>query len=212
MIGALAAFIVAASLLTITPGLDTALVLRTRLLESARAASWAAAGIILGVLLWGVLAGVGLAALIKATPIAFRVLKIAGALYLAWLGAVLILHPRRSFDPHLNSADQTQHAKTAQTIWFKRGLLTNALNPKVGIFYLSFLPQFIPPNVAAGPFMVLLAAIHAVLGGIWFTALIAATGPLQRLLSSPASLSGLDRSLGVVFLLVALGLGYEGVT
>jgi threonine/homoserine/homoserine lactone efflux protein len=89
---------------------------------------------------------------------------------------------------------------------FATGLLTNLLNPKVGIFYVSFLPQFIPTGVPVAPFMVLLGGIHALLGLIWFACLIAATRPISRFLRRPAVLKGCDRLTGGVFVTFGLGL------
>src|SRR6185312_12259412 len=84
--------------------------------------------------------------------------------------------------------------------WLGRGYLTNLLNPKVGVFYVSFLPQFLPAHVAAGPFIFLLAALHAVMGLVWFGLLIVATRPIARALKRPAVIRRLDRMTGVVFL------------
>jgi len=129
-------------------------------------------------------------------------LKWAGAAYLAWLGVRLLLNPRSAFD--LAKAGTARDGN-----WWLRGFLTNLLNPKVGVFYVSFLPQFVPAHVAAGPFIFLLAAIHAVLGVIWFAALIAATSPLKRWLQRAAVVRWLDRLTGVVFLGFGLRLALD---
>ena len=88
--------------------------------------------------------------------------------------------------------------------WFVRGLLTNLLNPKVGVFYVTFLPQFVPAQAEhpAG-LMLLFAAIHAVEGLLWFAAIIAATASFARVLRRPAVLRWLDRAMGA--LLVGFG-------
>jgi threonine/homoserine/homoserine lactone efflux protein len=122
-------------------------------------------------------------------------LKWAGAAYLVWLGLKLILRPRDRFD--LGSAGASAGDDFT---WARRGLLTNLLNPKVGVFYISFLPQFLPTGVAAGPFIFLLAAIHAVLGLIWFAALIGATRPISGALQKAPVIRWLDRITGGVFL------------
>ncbi len=82
----------------------------------------------------------------------------------------------------------------------RRGLLTNLLNPKIGVFYVSFLPQFLPQGVQAGPFIFLLAVIHVVIGTAWSICLIAATRPIAGALKRPAVVRWLDRATGVVFL------------
>src|ERR1700761_7982906 len=97
VVQALIAFSVAAGLLTITPGLDTALVLRTAAVEGAKRAALAALGIGLGCLVWGAAVALGLAALLKASALAFTALKWAGAAYLVWLGIGMLLKPRDRF-------------------------------------------------------------------------------------------------------------------
>jgi threonine/homoserine/homoserine lactone efflux protein len=89
--------------------------------------------------------------------------------------------------------------------WFIRGILTNLLNPKVGVFYVTFLPQFIPGGVSVISFSMLLAAIHAAEGILWFLVLTLATRPLSRWLRRPAVARTLDRATGTV--LVGFGLG-----
>lgn len=195
VIGALGAFTVAAGLLTITPGLDTAMVLRTAAAEGPKRAVMAAAGISLGCLVWGVAAAFGLGVLLTASKAAYTALKWAGAAYLAWLGLGMLLKPRQAFD-----FDAAKPAGSARDSWFVRGLTTNLLNPKVGVFYVSFLPQFVPPGVAAAPFIVLLAAIHVGLSVFWFAGLISATRPLKRWLSLGPVVRWLDRVTGGVFI------------
>jgi len=199
---ALIAYVAAAALLTITPGLDTAMVLRTAAVEGPRRAVLAALGIVCGCLAWGAAVALGLTAVLAASHLAYLALKWAGAAYLAWLGVGLILKPRSRFE-----LAATAEAKAGN--WWLRGFLTNLLNPKVGVFYVSFLPQFVPAHVAAGPFMFLLATIHGVLGVIWFAALIAAASPLKRWLQRQAVVRWLDRVTGVVFLGFGLRLALD---
>jgi threonine/homoserine/homoserine lactone efflux protein len=191
---ALVAYVAAAALLTITPGLDTALVLRTLVVEGPRRAMVAASGIVSGVLVWGLGVALGLGVLLAASQLAYDLLRWAGAAYLAWLGLNLIFRPRTRFEL------ATAANAPGRANWWLRGLLTNLLNPKVGVFYVSFLPQFVPAHVAAAPFMVLLAAIHAGLGLAWFAILVGASGPLRRAIERPAVVRWLDRATGAVFL------------
>ena len=154
---ALVAFCVAAGLLTIAPGLDTALVLRTAAAQRPRDAALAALGIVMGCLTWGAAVAFGLGALLAASELAFTVLKWAGALYLVWLGLNLLLQPRSRFDFELTARAGAPPPRSRS--WLGRGYFTNLLNPKVGVFYVSFLPQFLPAHVPAGPFILLLAEI-----------------------------------------------------
>ena len=189
---ALIAYLAAAGLLTITPGLDTALVLRTAAVEGRRRAALASLGIATGLLIWGLAVALGLGVLLAASQAAYTLLKWAGATYLAWLGASLILKPRSKFDV-------AAPARRGEN-WWARGLLTNLLNPKVGAFYVSFLPQFVPAGVPTAPFILLLAAIHVALGLFWCGGLILATAPLKRWLERRAVVRWLDRATGAVFI------------
>jgi threonine/homoserine/homoserine lactone efflux protein len=169
----LLAFTAAAALLTITPGADTAMVLRTSTADGPRAGAAAASGICLGLLVWGVGAAFGLTALLAASALAFTALKWLGAAYLVYLGVRLLLRPRSTMAPGGGVATGRAGGLGA----FRRGLLTNLLNPKVGVFYISFLPQFIPHGVNVAAFSLLLAGVHVMLSLIWLCLLVAATVP-----------------------------------
>lgn len=200
VVQALLAFTVAAGLLTLIPGLDTALILRTAAVEGPRRALLAMAGILTGCFVWGGLAAFGLGAVLQASAIAFNLLKWGGAAYLVWLGIGLILRPRDSFVVEPGGAA----TPGSDTAWMRRGFLSNMLNPKMGVFYVSFLPQFLPHGVPAAPFMLLLTTIHVLLGVVWLGLLIAATQPIARVLKRAAVVRWLDRLTGGVF--VAFGL------
>jgi RhtB (resistance to homoserine/threonine) family protein len=199
---ALLAYLAAASLFTITPGLDTAMVLRTAAVEGPRRGALAGLGIICGCLVWGVAVALGLGVLLAASQTAYTVLKWAGAAYLAWLGLGLIFKPRSKIDLVATPGERPGN-------WWLRGFLNNLLNPKIGVFYVSFLPQFVPANMPAAPFIVLLAVIHGLLTVVWFAALIAATAPAKRWLQQQAVVRWLDRTTGAVFLLFGLRLALD---
>lgn len=204
VIASLAAFSVAAFLLTITPGLDTALVLRTAASEGARPALAAIFGIALGCLIWASLAALGLGALLAASALAYTALKWAGAAYLVWLGVQMVLKPRSRFE-----IGAATGARRGTLGWFAKGFLTNILNPKVGVFYVSFLPQFIPAGVPVAPMVVSLGVIHAAIGTAWLSLLVLATQPITRLLRRPAVLKALDRVTGLVFVGFGLRLALD---
>jgi len=136
----LVAYVAAASLLTVTPGLDTALVLRTATAGTPRRAALAGLGIAAGCFVWAALVAFGLGALLAASQLAYTVLRWIGAAYLLWVGYKMLRHPRRAF----LTAGQNREPQGAA---FVTGALTNLPNPKVGVFYVSFLPQFVPLHV-----------------------------------------------------------------
>jgi len=192
------AFIVAVVIFIVTPGMDTAMVLRTTATEGALAASAAALGIVVGCLTWSTAVSVGLGALLAASELAYTIVKWAGALYLFWVGAQLILRPRDA----LAAAGVAGRARASAA--FRRGFLTNMLNPKVGVFYITFLPQFIPHGAPVVPYSLFLTGVQVMLGLVWFSILITATVPLGRVLRRPCVVRTMDRLTGCVF--VAFGL------
>ena len=188
MIASLIAYTLAAALLTVTPGADTLLVVR-HAAGSARAGYLAAAGVCAGTIIWGAIVAVGVAALIVANPFLYDLLRYAGAAYLIWLGLTLLFARRK--EP---TATPTRAGNP-----FASGLLTNLLNPKVGVFYLAFLPQFVPAGVPHAPFILLLAAIHSLLGMIWFAILIAGVGRAASRLRGSKVSTMLARLTGILF-------------
>lgn len=205
---ALVAFAAAAGLLTLTPGLDTALVLRTAALEGSRRAMLAGAGISAGCLAWGLAASVGLGALLAVSRFGYHALRLLGACYIMLLGAGMLFRARGLSVSGEHAGAQGAAAKSSATGsgWFVRGFLTNMLNPKVGVFYVTFLPQFVPAGVNVTSFSMLLAAIHATEGMVWFGTLTLATGPLTSWLGRPRVATMLERVTGLVLLGFGLAL------
>ena len=192
----LIAFTLAATLLTLTPGLDTALILRTSTVEGRKQGLHAALGINAGCLLWGAAVAFGLGALIAVSQLAYDILKYCGAAYLAWLGMNMLIRPRQSL-----GAVAAQGRSEAN--WFLKGMLGNLLNPKVGIFYVSFLPQFIPQGQPLVAWTFGLVGIHVALGLLWSMVLIGATQSLAGVLRREKVIQWMDRATGLVFVLFA---------
>ncbi|GGQ05357.1 lysine transporter LysE [Streptosporangium pseudovulgare] len=191
----IASFAVVVGFLTITPGLDTALILRTSLL-SGRGHAWAVAlGIQAGTLLWGALAGAGLAALLAASSLAYEILRWAGAAYLVWMGARMLWQSRGSGEEEAAEAERPRGGRWQA---FRRGLLTNLLNPKVGVFYVAMLPQFMPHDAPPALMGTLLAGVHVGEGLLWSALLIGFTGLARGWLRRPSVRRGIDRLTGLV--------------
>ena len=192
----LIAFSLAATLLTLTPGLDTALVLRTATVEGRAQAMRAALGINAGCLLWGAAVAFGLGALLAVSEMAYSLLKYCGAAYLLYLGLGMLVRPRRSL------ADDNAQTDSRSN-WFVKGLLGNVLNPKVGIFYVSFLPQFIPQDEPLVAWTFGLVGIHVLLGLIWSAVLIGMTETFATALRRDSVISWMDRTTGAIFMAFA---------
>jgi threonine/homoserine/homoserine lactone efflux protein len=160
--GSILAFIGIAALLTILPGADMALVAKVTLLDGRRAAFLTSLGICAGLPVHATASALGLSLILATSAEAFTVVKFAGAAYLAYLGIRTI---RDSFRP---AADAPVAARArGRAAAFAQGWLSNVLNPKVALFYLTFLPQFISPGDNVLAKSLLLAGIHAALGLIW---------------------------------------------
>ncbi len=190
-------FALVAAALTVTPGLDTALVLRAALTRGRREAAATAAGIVAGLLVWGAAAAAGVSALLTASDVAFDVLRYAGAAYLVWLGGRLLVTAVRGTGARLEPED-TAPASAWRAV--RVGLGTNLLNPKVGVFYVALLPQFVPAGSDPLAVGLLLAAVHGVLSLLWFALLIALAGVLARWLRRPATVRAIDGVTGAALL------------
>lgn len=178
---ALASFALVVALLTITPGVDTAIVLRAGATGD-RARAWGVVlGVQLGVLTWGALAALGVSAVLAASQLAYDVVRYAGAAYLVWIGARLLWGAVRG-RAHDAPAEGTR--RTGMLAGLRRGAVTNLLNPKVGAFYVALLPQLIPVGAPHLTWGLALAGTHVLLGALWLGALVllarSVRGWLQR--------------------------------
>lgn len=202
--------------LTIMPGLDSALVLRTAVVSGRRHAYATALGINAGVLAWGVAAAVGATAVLAASETAYRALTLAGAAYLAWLGGRMLWAGFRAgrYDALPDGALPDVVPGVERSPWrsFALGATTNLLNPKVGVFYLATIPQFLPDGVPHLLMGLLLAVEHDVLGLAWLALLINAAGLAKRWLSGRTIARVTDRVTGVVLLVLAGRIGWNALT
>ncbi|WP_026531536.1 LysE family translocator [Arthrobacter sp. H41] len=193
---ALLSFALIAGLLTIVPGLDTALVLRSAITLGRGQAYAVALGVNTGAMVWGIAAAVGASALLAASTTAFTVLKIAGATYMVWLGASLLWATfQRSKASAIENAGLPAGSSLTRS-WMK-GAATNLLNPKVGVFYIAVIPQFIPDGAPPLWMGVALAGVHNLLGLIWFTLIIFGTHIARQWLRTPRITRATDRITGV---------------
>ena len=204
-------FIAAGLLLNLTPGADIAYTVSRAASQGARAGVVAACGIGAGCLFHVALATLGISAAIAASPLAFSVLKLLGAGYLAWLGAALLLAARRTLGAGRSAAD-TGMPRAPQPLWrvFRDGVLINATNPKVALFFIAFLPQFVhadaPGQTAA---LWLLGLVFTFNGTLVNSAIgIAAALAAQRLQASRRAGAWLQAALGLGFIGLAWRLAW----
>ena len=157
------AFVGLSLLLAMTPGPDTFLVLRFSL-RDAKSGIAAAAGSALGSLLWAFAVAVGLASLLEQSATAYRIVKIAGGLYLIYLGLRVLLRRRQEATSNFT---QPTTGKQAPAAAFGSGLMSCALNPKVGLFFLAIVPQFVPPHASLFATVLTLGVIDTAVAFVW---------------------------------------------
>jgi threonine/homoserine/homoserine lactone efflux protein len=211
LLQALLSFAVVAGLLTLVPGIDTALVLRSSISKSRSFAFATALGINTGTMVWGIAAAVGVSALLAASELAYRTLTLAGAAYMVWLGASLLWKSRGKATAAAGLEDVTGRALPGRQLFrgWLTGTGTNLLNPKVGVFYIATIPQFIPAGTPPLLMGVLLAGVHCVLGLAWSTFLIYGVGLASRWLKEARSVKIIDRITGTVLVGFGLRLALE---
>jgi threonine/homoserine/homoserine lactone efflux protein len=194
-------FAIAALLLIMLPGPDQALITRNALVGGRSGGLLTVAGGALGVTVHAGAAAVGLSALLVASAEAFAAVKIVGALYLAWLGIHMLrdaLRSRRSAE-----GDEPRLAPNPSA-YLRQGFLSNALNPKVALFFVTFLPQFLStdggsPRAQA----LLLSAVFAGLYLVWFSLYVATVERLGRWLRRPSVKARIEQVTGVVLVAAA---------
>ncbi len=202
----LLSFAVVAGLLTLVPGLDTAMVLRSTAVHGRRHGVATAVGVNCGTLVWGAGAALGISALLSASTTAYTIVRAAGAVYMVWIGSRLLLHAFRGDLAALVSPDSEPNRRNVGWSW-SRGFTTNLLNPKIGAFYVAVLPQFIPPHASHLAVGLLLAGVHDVEGLVWFTALIMGAHAVRGLLERRAVRRSIDGVTGAALLGFGIRLG-----
>ena len=197
----LAAFVLVAGVLTVIPGADMALVARNVLAGGRRAGYLTTVGINAGLLVHACASALGLSAILMTSATLFSAVKLAGAAYLVVLGFTSI---RRAVAPAPSDlATAARVARHSAASALLQGLLTNLLNPKVALFYLTLLPQFIRPGDPVVARSLVLATLHVGLGAVWLCASTYFLGRLTEFLRRPRTRRAIEGVTGT--LLIGLG-------
>ena len=203
----LLAFIGVSLLLSITPGPDMAVVTRNALAHGRRGVVLTTSGIALALIIWVTATAVGLSALLRASGEVLLLLKIAGAGYLAYLGI------RTLFESRATPADLlagTPPAAPAHAV-FRQGFLSAITNPKLGVFFVTFLPQFVLPGQAVLPRLLELGVVFAVIGWLWMNVYGLFVTRLRAVITAPRVRQWMQRVTGVVLLGFGARLALERV-
>jgi threonine/homoserine/homoserine lactone efflux protein len=204
MSASLLAFIPVALLLAMLPGADTALVTRNALALGLRGARWTIIGICTGCVLHATASALGLSAILATSARAYEAVKLAGAAYLIWIGVQSI---RGASAPSVERSAPPARSSSAHP--FMQGFLTNVLNPKVALFYLTFLPQFIPAGAPVLRTSLLLAMVHNILGFAWLSLYARFVDRLRVTLTRPMVKAWLERVTGGTLVLLGARLAWS---
>jgi threonine/homoserine/homoserine lactone efflux protein len=216
----LLAFIGLAAALTVLPGSDMALVLRSVVADGRRAGLVTTLGVCSGLTIHASAAALGISTLLAASATAFTTLKLLGGAYLVFLGARMIVTTwrRGGGDPVASASgvEREEHPLASARVGaagptgsgdaaaFATGFVTNVLNPKVAVFYLTILPQFVSPGDPVLRTCLLLGGIHIAMGLVWLSAYVWLLGRIAGVLTRPRVRRAVERVTGG--LLVGLGL------
>ncbi|GLY19911.1 threonine transporter RhtB [Kineosporia sp. NBRC 101677] len=195
-------FLAVVMILTLTPGPDMALVLRNGVRGGVRMAWWTGLGCCAGISVYAAASAVGVAAVLAASATAFTIIKLAGAAYLIYLGILAVWHARKQ--PPVTASTETGTAAPDPATAFRQGLLSNLLNPKIALIFLTLIPQFVSPGEPALPTTATLAAVFLLVAVAWWRLFSLAVGVLGAVLSRPRVRVNIERVTGVV--LIGLGL------
>jgi threonine/homoserine/homoserine lactone efflux protein len=198
VLAAAGAYAVAAALLTMLPGPDTAIVIATAVNGGRRAAIRAAFGIAVGLLFWGAAASFGVAALLRASAEIYTVFRIVCVAYLLWL-AIGALRSAFRRQREGTVADEP-HVRRRRLPWgFRQALLTAVMNPKLGVFFVVFLPQFVPEGTSTMAMTLLFGAIQATEALLWYLLIGSLAAVARRVLSRPRVRRVMDSVTAAVF-------------
>jgi RhtB (resistance to homoserine/threonine) family protein len=200
-------FFLAAALLTLIPGSDTMLVIRSVLARGTHSGLITVLGICSGSFIHASLSALGLSLILVRSAAAYEVVKIAGACYLVFLGIQSLRQLWRK-EAMVQTEPPVLFSKRTRVAFFE-GLLNNLLNPKTALFYLAFLPQFIAADDPAFAKSMLLAGIHFVQGIVWLALVALFVGRLKLWLSHPRVKKTLEAAVGLVFIGFGLRLALE---
>lgn len=194
-------FLISCILLNLTPGQDTMYIVGRSVAQGRQAGILSAFGIMSGVLIHTLLAALGLSIILATSSLAFSIIKYAGAGYLIWIGIGFILN-----EGHNDKLEAAEGKQNKRWELYRQGVLTNLLNPKVALFFLSFLPQFVnqQAEVIFAPFMIL-GMVFFTTGSIWCMVLVYGSSWLTDKYRNRTSMGGILKKLtGTLF--VGLGI------
>ncbi len=199
-------YLIAISLLTITPGVDTVLIIRNTTRGGWRDGVLSSLGICSGLFVHALVSAVGISVILLQSAWAFRGLRLVGAAYLVWLGLVSLRSAMRRQISTGMEAPPTGHEGFDPRRSLREGLLSNVLNPKAIVFYMAFLPQFIDPARSAIWQSLFLAGLHFLIAMVWQCLLASGVDLARRWMQDHRVRRSLDGVTGAVMVFFGLKL------
>jgi threonine/homoserine/homoserine lactone efflux protein len=209
---ALLGFALAATLVILAPGPDFMLVMRNTVRGGRRAGWVTACGTLSGLTVWALAAALGLSALLRVSHVAYDVLRFCGAAYLIWLGVTSLGNFRRNGTDGARPAPDLAalgQARSRPGRAYLNGMLSNLLNPKISVFFMAFLPAFVPVGASASQFSLVLGAWFIAETGLWLAVVAWLADRGVRWLRRPTVQRWLERITGVVLIGFGLRLATE---
>lgn len=203
MASSIVAFAVIALAVVLMPGADTILVLRTSLRDGIRAGTITATGVVCGPVAWGALAGLGVALVLSRNVLVYGVVAVAGGFYLGYLAYRTFVSARatwRSTGSNLVGDDVPGSPPRRSAAYFSTGLMTNLLNPKIGVFYVSVMPGLFLGQQVTVWLGALLGAIHAALGLAFLGGVAVLSGLARRYVTRPRAQAVIEAICGLCLL------------
>jgi RhtB (resistance to homoserine/threonine) family protein len=202
-------FTIVAAILTAIPGADTMLVVRNVLRDGRREGIITTFGICAGLFMHATLSALGVSVILMHSATAFHLVKFAGACYLVWLGVKSLYGAVRSSSSLQGTESSLISGVASSKRCFLDGLLCNVLNPKVAVFYLALLPQFIGPTDPVLPKSLLLASIHYIESILWLVAVSMVVDQMRRFFVNSAARRWLDGLCGTLLVGLGVRLAFE---
>ena len=215
MTTALFGFALAATLVILAPGPDFMLVMRNTVRGGRRAGWVTGCGTLSGLTVWALAAALGLSALLRVSHVAYDVLRFCGAAYLIWLGVTSLISFRRKRTGRAGRAGAAAgltalgQAPVRPARAYLNGMLSNLLNPKISVFFMAFLPAFVPAGASTSQFSLVLGAWFIAETGLWLAVVAWLADRGVRWLRRPAVQRWLERITGIVLIGFGLRLATE---
>lgn len=210
MLVAFVSFTLASVLVVLLPGPDSLVVVRGLVRGGRPGGARTAAGVLGGLVVWIAATALGLSALLQASEVGYAVLKVVGACYLVWIGVRSLLSVRRTSAQVATAGDGPMApAPMLGGSGFSAGFLTDLLNPKVGVFFVTFLPGFVPHGYPVGLVSLLLGAVFVLLTTGYFVLLLTFASRLATWMATPRVRRRMDAITGAVLLGFGVRLAVE---